>query len=61
MDRKDTLVSTENDKDKEELHIRTVLQKCGYPKWIFEKVKQDQMTECRVLLLFFEQHPDCVG
>ena len=42
MDRKDTLVSTENDKDKEELHIGTALQKCRYSKWIFEKVKQDQ-------------------
>jgi len=42
MDRKDTLVSTENDKNKEELHIRTALQKCGYRKWISEKVKQDQ-------------------
>ena len=39
---KDTLVSTEKDKDKEKLHIRTALQKCGYPKWIFEKVKLDQ-------------------
>jgi len=45
MDRKDTLESTENDKDKEELHIRTALQKCGYPKWIFEKVKQDQRNK----------------
>ena len=45
MDRKDTLVSMENDKDKEELHIRTALQKCGYPKWIFEKVKQDQRNK----------------
>jgi len=45
MDRKDTLVSTENNKNKEELHIRTALQKCGYPKWIFEKVKQDQRNK----------------
>jgi len=45
MDRKDTLVSRENDKNKEELHIRTALQKCGYPKWIFEKVKQDQRNK----------------
>jgi len=45
MDRKDTLVSKENDKDKEELHIRTALQKWGYSKWIFEKVKQDQRNK----------------
>jgi len=45
MDRKDTLVSTENDKDKEELHIGTALQKCRYSKWIFEKVKQDQWNK----------------
>jgi len=31
-----------DDKNKEELHIRTALQNCGYPNWIFEKVKQDQ-------------------
>jgi len=45
MDRKNTLASTENDKNKEELHIRTALQKCGYPKWIFEKVKRDQRNK----------------
>ena len=45
MDRKDTLVSIENDKNKDELHVRTALQKCGYPKWIFEKVKQDQRNK----------------
>jgi len=42
MDRKDTLVSTEDDKDREELHIRNALKSCGYPKWIFDKVKHDQ-------------------
>jgi len=26
----------------EERHVRTALEKCGYPKWIFEKAKQDQ-------------------
>ena len=38
MDSKDTLVSTEDDKDREELHIRNALKSCGYPKWIFDKV-----------------------
>ena len=42
MDRKDTLVSTEDDKDREELHIRNALKSCGYPKWIFDKVKHDR-------------------
>ena len=42
MDRKDTLVSTEDDKDRGELHIRNALKSCGYPKWIFDKVKHDQ-------------------
>jgi len=41
MDRKDTLMSTEDDKDREELHIRNALKSCGYPKWIFDKVKHD--------------------
>jgi len=45
MDRKNTLVSTESDKNKEELHIRTALQNCGYPNEIFEKVKQDQRNK----------------
>jgi len=34
-----------DDKNKEELHIRTALQNCGYPNWIFEKVKQDQWNK----------------
>jgi len=33
MDRKDTLVSTEDDKDREELHIRNALKSCGYDEW----------------------------
>ena len=45
MDRKNTLVSAENDKNKEELHIWTALQNCGCPNWIFEKVKQDQWNK----------------
>ena len=36
MDRKDTLVSTKDDKDREKLHIRNALKSCGYPKWIFD-------------------------
>jgi len=44
MDRKDTPVSTENDKNKEELHIR-IRENCDYPNWIFEKVKQDQRNK----------------
>jgi len=32
MDRKDMLVSAEDDKDREELHIRNALKSCGYPK-----------------------------
>ena len=35
-------VPTEDDKDREELHIRNTLKSCGYPKWIFDKVKHDQ-------------------
>ena len=35
-------MSTEDDKDREELHIRSALKSCGYPKWIFDKVKHDQ-------------------
>jgi len=42
MDRKDTLVSTEDDKDREELHIRNALKSCRYPEWIFDKVNHDQ-------------------
>jgi len=30
MDRKDTLVSTEDDKDTEELHIRNALKSIGF-------------------------------
>jgi len=34
-----------DDKNKEELHIRIALQNCGYPNWIFEKVKKDQQNK----------------
>ena len=42
MDKKDTLVSTQDDKDRDELHIKNALKSCGYPKWIFDKVKHDR-------------------
>jgi len=42
IDRKDSLVSTEDDKDREELHIKNALKSCGYPNWIFDKVKHNQ-------------------
>ena len=45
MDRKNTLVSTEKRRTKEELHIRTALQNYGYPNLIFEKVKHDQRNK----------------
>jgi len=45
MHRKHTLVSTENDKNKEELHIITALNNCGYPNWISEKVERDQLNK----------------
>ena len=45
MDRKNTSVCTENEKNKAELHITTALKNCGYPNCIFEKVKQDQRNK----------------
>ena len=45
MDRKDTLVSTEDDKDREELHIRNALKSCGYPKLDFRQSKAQPMSE----------------
>ncbi|XP_072039088.1 uncharacterized protein [Amphiura filiformis] len=44
--RKDTIVTEEQDKEEEEKKIQEALQTCGYPKWSFEKVK-DQMQSVK--------------
>ncbi|XP_072033115.1 uncharacterized protein [Amphiura filiformis] len=44
LDRKDRIVTEEEDKIKEEAHIRQALAKCGYPKWTIDRVKK-QMEE----------------
>ncbi|XP_072033096.1 uncharacterized protein [Amphiura filiformis] len=44
--RKDTIVTEEQDKEEEEKKIQEALQTSGYPKWSFEKVK-DQMQSVK--------------
>ena len=40
MDRKDHIVTEEEDKINEEKRVEEALKICGYPTWAFEKVKQ---------------------
>ncbi|XP_072014982.1 uncharacterized protein [Amphiura filiformis] len=44
LDRKNKLVTEDQDKVEEEKHIKDALQKCGYPAWSVEKVK-NQMAK----------------
>ncbi|XP_072039550.1 uncharacterized protein [Amphiura filiformis] len=39
LDRKDAIVTEEEDKQQEEEHIKHALNQCGYPNWTIEKVK----------------------
>jgi len=39
LDRSRTLISEKEDKIKEDQHVETALQVCGYPKWTFQKVR----------------------
>ena len=41
LDRKDNIVTDEEDKIKETQHVKTTLKNCGYPNWTFKKVEQD--------------------
>lgn len=40
MDRNSNIVTEEEDRKKEEQHIKNALQKCGYPEWSVERVKR---------------------
>ena len=42
LDRSDTIVTEEDDKEKEEQHIHKALSICGYPDWAVKKVKHDK-------------------
>ena len=44
LDRKDTIVTEDEDKKAEEEHIREALKRCGYPEWSVKKV-QEKMEE----------------
>ena len=41
LDRCNTLVTEEEDRVKEEEHVRGALVQCGYPNWTFKQVKRN--------------------
>ncbi|XP_072039459.1 uncharacterized protein [Amphiura filiformis] len=42
LDRKDKIVTEQEDKKNEEDHIKKALNTCGYPNWAIEKVKKEK-------------------
>ncbi|XP_072048298.1 uncharacterized protein [Amphiura filiformis] len=44
LDRSESLVTEETDRQKEETNIREALSGCGYPDWSIKKVKQNRAT-----------------
>ncbi len=46
-DRKDNIISEECDRKEEEKKVQSALKTCGYPKWTFEKVK-NQMKQPKI-------------
>lgn len=47
FDRCDNIVSEQEDKNVEREHIQNALQRCGYPRWSFEKVKRRMNSKKR--------------
>jgi hypothetical protein len=45
LDRSRSLVSETIDKEEEEKHVETALMSCGYPKWTFNKVKNQMDSD----------------
>ena len=41
----DTLVTTEEDRQVEDEHIKTALRRCGHPEWVFNRKKKDSVLE----------------
>ena len=44
LDRKDNIVTQDDDKEQEETRIKDALEGCGYPKWTFDKIKKQMST-----------------
>ncbi|XP_070579089.1 uncharacterized protein [Ptychodera flava] len=44
LDRNDSIVTEQHDRDIEEQHIRKALSTCGYPNWTINKVKKDKSS-----------------
>jgi hypothetical protein len=45
LDRCDNIITEPEDRELEKQHIRTALQRCGYPDWTFNKVRQQKANK----------------
>ena len=45
MDRKNNIVTEEEDRKEEEERIKTALKHCGYPRWTWDKVNQQMANK----------------
>ena len=46
LDRSQSLVTNNDDKEREDIHVQKALRACGYPEWSFSKVRH-QMESTR--------------
>ena len=47
LDRNDKIVKENDNKTKEEAHIRKALSRCGYPNWTIDRVKDQMKTKAK--------------
>ena len=45
MDRKDNIVTEQNDREEEDQRIRKALAECNYPKWVMDRVQQQMQSK----------------
>ena len=45
MDRKDNIVTEQNDREEEDQRIKKVLAECNYPKWAMDRVQQQMQSK----------------
>lgn len=45
LERSDTIVTTQEDREKEENHVKQALKMCGYPSWTIKKTRDSMLNK----------------